>query len=437
MSESEEQMSSHAEGEPFGQLMIADRWLTSRVIKGAIVITWILSYLMSIMQATSLTLLSFLGFTAVNVLYGLALWWLYREESEKPPWTLAVGILSLLTVLCGIFLNVMIGLDWLLYFATNSLYFTYFSLRRAIIASIGLYLTCMVNILLFSHWRDIHSDWASILAGFVFVGAFSLANRLLDREQRRSRRLLRELENSNQELAVAHQQLQSYAREVEELAITRERTRMAREIHDTLGHYLAIIRIQLETISKLQERDPAQAMVEIEEAKRVAAQCIQEVRNAVAALRPTSIATLNLTEALSQLGAEFRAASPEIALTLDLDTTLPPLSAELQLAAYRTAQEALTNVRKHAQASRVLLRLRYEQGTLEVMVRDNGVPSPAKQQTGGFGLIGLRERIDLLGGQLSYGPLEPIGYRVAALIPLPPTQIQSAHHLVEKGEAVE
>src|SRR5205823_11321560 len=135
---------------------------------------------------------------------------------------------------------------------------------------------------------------------------------------------------------------------------------MAREIHDTLGHYLSILTIQLETISKLQERDPARAAVEIAEARRVASQSMQEVRNAIAALRPTSIATLSLTQAITQLGNEFGQSGTETELTLDLDTQLPPISPDLQVALYRAVQETLTNVRKHTHASKVLVRLRYE-----------------------------------------------------------------------------
>src|SRR5207249_10270939 len=116
-----------------------------------------------------------------------------------------------------------------------------------------LYLLILVNIGLLGGWNRVIHGWSSLLAGFAFVAAFSYANRLLTFERARSKRLLQQLEASNRELEEAHQQLQKYANEVEELTVNRERTRMAREIHDTLGHYLTILSIQLETISKLQD----------------------------------------------------------------------------------------------------------------------------------------------------------------------------------------
>jgi len=259
-----------------------------------------------------------------------------------------------------------------------------------------------------------------LLAGFAFVAAFSVANKLLIAQQERSELLLRELEASNQEREQANMQLQKYVNEVEELTVDRERTRMAREIHDTLGHYLTILSIQLETISKLQERNPAQAIIEVAEARRVAAQSMQEIRNAVAALRPSSIAILSLPDALSQLANEFRNVNNDTELTLDLETQLPAFSSDLQLALYRTMQETLTNIRKHAYATKVLVRLRCEQNEIELVVLDNGTgESNAKQQSGsGFGLLGLRERLELLGGQITYGPEEPVGYRVTVRVPI-------------------
>lgn len=416
-------------------------WVTHHAPNGAIAVSFVLGYLIAIMDTHNLTLINFLAFTAVNVLCGTLLWWTnIRRDMAK--WLLALILLgaALLAFISGLFILAGMGFNWLLYFVVVATFFTHLSIRNATIASAILYVGVGVNMFLKDGWNAVSPGWVSIAAGFCFVAAFTLANRLLDSERKRSGRLLRQLETSNSELEQAHRQLQAYADEVEELAVVRERTRLAREIHDTLGHYLTIINIQLETISKLQERNRAQALAEVEEAKRVAAQCMQEVRNAVAALRPMSIAKLNLIEALAQLGNEFMVVSPDIEFTLDQDTTLPPLSPEIQLAFYRAAQEALTNVRKHAQAKKVLVRLRYEDEILELVVRDNGNGSSQErvyQRTGGFGLIGLRERIELLGGQVTHGPLEPSGYRVTMSIRIPQTQTnQAPSHQVEQKEAV-
>jgi signal transduction histidine kinase len=412
-----------------------NKWLINRSARGAIALSFVLGYLLGVMDTDHLTLLPFLVFTGLNVCYGALLGWLYLKE-QMAQWQLMLLMLAfaLLALLIGLCVRVGVGFDWLLYFVTVGLYFTYLPMRTATIFSIGLYILMGISLFAVNDWRGVFMSWLSLLAGFGFVGAFSLSNRLLTAERQRSQRLLQQLEASNSQLAIAHEQLQTYASAVEELAVDRERTRLAREIHDTLGHYLAIIRIQLETIGKLQERDPAAALAEVEEAKQVAAQCMQEVRNAVKALRPSNIARLNLIDAMTQLGHEFT--SPTTELTLDLEAALPPLSAELLLAFYRVAQEALTNVRKHSQATKVLVRLRYENEILELLVRDNGVGSVKKsQQTGGFGLIGLRERIELLGGKVSYGPMEPSGYRVMASIQVSRAHISDVEE-VEQEEVV-
>jgi len=148
---------------------------------------------------------------------------------------------------------------------------------------------------------------------------------------------------------------------------------------------------------------------------------MQEVRNALAALRPTSMTQLSLSEAIMELGHEFEHSAAATTLTLDLETELPPLSPDIQVAFYRAVQEALTNVRKHAQASKVLVRVRYEDETLELVVLDNGrgVANADEERQGGFGLVGLRERMALLGGRVLYGPAEQGGYRVTARVPVP------------------
>ncbi|MBV9231772.1 MAG: hypothetical protein JOZ18_20860, partial [Chloroflexi bacterium] len=287
------------------------QWLMLRPVDTASYMTLVIGYLVSVLSEGRLTPLNFTTTTIINLLCGFLLWWL-NTVSNTREWqrALVLAALSTLAFLNGLLATTGLWFNFLLYFVIVANTFIHLSLRKALIADLLLYLEVGLTFFLLDKWNGLSIDWLSMLSGFIFVGAFSLSNRLLNTERERSSRLLSQLETSNHELEAAHAQLQQYAKEVEELAITRERTRMAREIHDTLGHYLTIITIQLETISKLLERDPARAHVEIEEARRVAAQCMQEVRTAVAALRPTSIANLDLKQALIQLVSEFRSAVP-------------------------------------------------------------------------------------------------------------------------------
>ncbi len=393
------------------------RAFLERATETAGYITIVIGYIVSIFSASSLTISNVLTFTGLQLLYAFVFWWVNtKAQGHRWQTTISLSALFILTVVSGMLISTGIAFDWLLYFVTVATFCTLLPLSIALFLCLLLYIAAGVTLFFLQSFSEFSSTEATLLPGFVFAAAFAVANKLLTAQRERSELLLHELEASNAEREEAHKQLQKYANEVEELTVDRERTRMAREIHDTLGHYLTILSIQLETISKLQERDPAQAKVEVAEARRVAAQSMQEVRNAVAALRPSSIATLSLPEALTQLATEFRNTSPETELTLDLETQLPPLSPDVQLALYRAVQEALTNIRKHAHASKVLIRLRYEEHAIELVILDNGhgmVESEPKHPSSGFGLIGLRERIELLGGNIAYGPEESSrGYRV-------------------------
>jgi signal transduction histidine kinase len=390
-------------------------------------ITLSIGYLVTILTTRHLSLLNFLVFTALQVCYCVLLWWMIAHVwRDSSAWRIAPAVLLLvgITEIVGLLPLIGLGLDWLLFLVTIAIFFSILPTRVATDAGILLYGLIVLDLFVIDrwNWQVIYPELLSLLPAFAFVAVFSLAMRVQQEQRDRAERLLRQLEESNAELERAHKQLQEYAAEVEELTIVRERTRLAREIHDILGHHLSILNIQLETISKLQERDPARAAIEIAEARRVAAQSMQEVRNAVAALRPTSIATMSLTAALEQLSQEFERNAPHTALTLDCETDLPPLPPDIALALYRAAQEALTNIRKHAQASKVLLRLRYEDGVIELLVLDNGQGASKSDalQANGFGLIGLRERIELLGGQVTYSAAEQGGFRVVVRVPGPP-----------------
>jgi signal transduction histidine kinase len=406
-------------------------------MNGAAYMTLVLGYLLGVLLASRLTAGAFLAFTAVQLVYVAGLVLLMRSVCTSRRFALALYALafSALSIASGLLSVTGIYWDWLLYLVTAVLYFSLVPLWIACLSSVALYGAMILNLAFLNHWHfslELFSNGVSIFAALGFVVAFALVLAMLQAQKERAEQLLGQVERSREQLEEAHTQLRLYAGQVEELAIARERTRVAREIHDTLGHYLTILNVQLETISRLVERDPSRLAEEIAEARHVAAQSMQEVRTAVAALRPAGMATLSLPQALDQLGNEFKRAARDTALTLDLEADLPPLAPDVQVAFYRAAQEALTNVRKHAHASNVLVRLRYEDGWLELLVLDNGrgaaaTQSGAEQKAGGVGLIGLEERMKLLGGQVMYGPASPdgCGYRVTARVRAP--DAQSAH----------
>jgi signal transduction histidine kinase len=240
--------------------------------------------------------------------------------------------------------------------------------------------------------------WA---AGLVFVG---VAAHLLVRERaarERSDALLRELES-------AHAQLGEYAAQVRDLATTQERNRLAREIHDSLGHYLTVVNVQLEAALALRERDAARADRAVAEAKRLASEALAEVRRSVAALRPAALDSLPLADALRRQVTEARAVG-DLDITLEIEGDLARCDAAVGLALYRAVQEALTNVRRHADATRAQIVVAVSEQAVELRVEDDGRGPQAPEAigaptNGGSGLAGLRDRAAALGGSVYFGP---------------------------------
>jgi signal transduction histidine kinase len=196
-----------------------------------------------------------------------------------------------------------------------------------------------------------------------------------------------------------------------------ERARIAREIHDVLAHSLAALTVQLETADALLEGGRAeQARHSVIRAGQLAREGLAETRRAIGALRGE---TLALPELLAGLAGGYRAdlSAPAV---VRVDGEPRGLTPDTALAIYRTAQEAMTNVRKHAPGAPVELALRYGPGAVELAVA-NGAPPPTDRPLagsgGGYGLTGLRERAELAGGEFTAGP-DGAGWRVDVRIPL-------------------
>ena len=187
-----------------------------------------------------------------------------------------------------------------------------------------------------------------------------------------------------------------------------------------MGHYLTVIKVQLDAASALLPTDPARAAESVAKAARLAGEALDDVRRSVGTLAADA-ARPPLADTLRALTAD---SPPEIELRIE--GTPRPLGASAEHALYRAAQEGLTNARKHAGATRVIMTLDFRDGQrVRLSLRDNGRGAPPKDTSasaaaggnGGFGLRGLRERIALLGGKLEAGNDPAGGFALAAEVP--------------------
>ena len=222
-----------------------------------------------------------------------------------------------------------------------------------------------------------------------------------------------EVERLNLELATANRKLREYAAQAQELAVANERNRLAREIHDSLGHYLTVINVQLEAASQVFEHDPQKAVAAVRKAQSLAQEGLTDIRRSVAALRSAPLDNQPLPKAIEDLVAELQASGMVTQFRVEGD--LLDLSPQVELTLYRAAQEALNNVRKHAHASRADVVLTAMPDRLRIVVTDNGVGG--KRTDGGFGLLGVAERVKLLGGTFVAQPVSNGGFEFVVEVP--------------------
>jgi signal transduction histidine kinase len=246
-----------------------------------------------------------------------------------------------------------------------------------------IYATLVMPLLLHSRWIDAIAIAIVYGTGIVFVVVFTRVA-ASEREARTS-------------LAEANQLLRDHAAEVEELAATRERNRLAREIHDGLGHYLTVVNVQIGAARTVLDHDRPRAMEHLSKAQALTQEGLAEVRHSVATLRAPATESRPLPQALAKLVEQWKAAGLSTKLTLS--GTVRPLSPQTNLTLYRAAQEALTNAAKHAHARSVDVDLDYSDRRItRLSVKDDGIGSTNSE--GGFGLLGVRERVQLLNGSV-------------------------------------
>jgi signal transduction histidine kinase len=200
-------------------------------------------------------------------------------------------------------------------------------------------------------------------------------------------------------------------------ALAEERGRIARELHDIVAHALSVIVVQAGAADDVFEHDPARARGPIRAIDTAARAALADLRRVLGILQdPAEYEPQPGLDQLDRLIDQIRATGLHV--SLEVEGSPRPLSAAVELSAFRIVQEALTNSLKHAAAEHVRVRIRYGD-KLELEIRDDGAgDGNAASGTAGSGLIGMRERVALLGGVLAAGATPGGGYRVAAEIPI-------------------
>jgi signal transduction histidine kinase len=211
------------------------------------------------------------------------------------------------------------------------------------------------------------------------------------------------------------------------MAAERERAHWARELHDSILQGLGARRVLLSSALKRGGTDLEEAVrAVIVDIKRD----IDELRNLITELRPATLDQIGLSAALEDL-ADRALGGDSIDLAVDLSIPSGQLEPEMETIVYRLAQEALTNVAKHSEADRVTLRVHASEGRVELFVSDDGRGFELDAKTDGFGLVGVRERVELAGGELEIESKPGLGSRVMASIPLSPAAAAAAE--AERG----
>lgn len=278
-----------------------------------------------------------------------------------------------------------------------------------IASNFGVFASYLVSLILSTQdLTMVISGAPTFVAGQVFIVVFT--QMAYNEEKART-----EVERLLAELAVANQRLREYALQVEELATTKERNRLAREIHDGMGHYLTTIHMQLQAAQAVLAGNPQRSQEVLATAQNLTQEALADIRRSVAALRASPEEDLPLPERI----ARMLKSSETIGILSEFKVSGEPypLTPQAELALYRVAQEGLNNTAKHANATNIWITLDYaDPAQVCLTIRDNG--QGADHLDGGFGLLSLKERINLLNGHFNVSSDPGAGVTVEAAVPV-------------------
>lgn len=282
-----------------------------------------------------------------------------------------------------------------------------FDLRPIYAGAIALYLYAL-NLTIWAipyGWKGAMNAFIGYAASFAFTIVFTYITRQAIFSRRRADELRKQVEAANE-------QLREQAKQMEELATTRERNRLAREIHDGVGHYLTVVKTQLDAAAALLPAEPGRAREAVTKAARLAGEALDDVRRSVGTLR-TDSGRPPLADAIKALTHDAG-----VSVTVRVEGTARLLPSGIEHALFRSAQEGLTNVCKHAAASAAEIALDFRANDrVKLTIVDNGRGANGVGPSGGFGLRGIRERVELLGGKIAAANRDEGGFTLTVEVP--------------------
>ena len=357
-------------------------------------------------SGSELIIFALAGYGYVEIAFRSAF---YSKQYNRQQYTIAllsmIGLITIMQILAGDFFFL-----WLLALPLAAEVDTHYPRPPLNLLFYALILASVILPLAYgAGWslENLVSTTLMIGSGLVFVIVFSRLRRREQESRLQAERLTHELEAANRKLAL-------FATQAEELATTKERNRIAREIHDNLGHYLTVVNMQLEAGKLLIDKNPEKARAAVGKAQQMTREGLQAIRQSIGALRVSAVENRPITQAIDELCKANQAAG--IATNCIITGEPRALAEKTKLTLYRLVQEGLTNSRKHSQATQVNVTLDYsDPAAIGVSVRDNGMGST--DSGNGFGLLGLNERVNLLGGSLDIQTAAGEGFAIIAQLP--------------------
>lgn len=363
--------------------------------------------------------------TSFLILAGLG--WLYREGNVPP--TMRYICLSLEIVACVVIMRSLnLAYDGVVLLVVADLLHRYSGRHQLIlltVAMLGLYAIVDYNIVSLEYHIAPFNAYAAYYAAGPRAWILTLHNAfvslnlilfvfyltLLIRQNHQEKQRIASL---NAQLEEANTRLRAYAIEAEAMAETRERNRLAREIHDTLGHALTGIAAGLDATSFLVDIAPDKAKEQLSKIKETALRGLKDVRRSVRKLRPDDLEQLPLHQAIEHMIDDFSAST---GMKIDFEILQWPerLRPDQEEVLYRIVQEGMTNARRHGHAHHLTITIGARRGIIYLLLADDGQGADIRKLQKGFGLRHMQERLALLHGKLRYW--SDRGFTLEAIMP--------------------